>query len=99
MRVINNFKASSNEKKQIIADRFEICNNCPFNSKNAKSSKEFYELQGKHYDTSRPELHCSLCGCIISYKVSSLSSNCGIEEWNNDNPEKQLPLNWTRYEK
>lgn len=93
------FKVLDHEKQQVISDRFDICVNCPYNSRNAKSSPEFYELHGKHYDTARPELHCSLCGCIIEYKTSSLHSNCGIEEWNKENPEKQLTLKWTKYEK
>ena len=98
-KVIDRFKLLDNERRQIIAERYDICTNCPYNSRNAKQSAEFYKLQGKHYDTSRSELHCSLCGCIIEYKTSSLYSNCGIEEWNKENPEKQLPLKWTKYEK
>lgn len=91
----NRFKLLSDEKKKIISDRMDICFDCPYNSRNAKSSPEYKELTGSNYNSSRPELHCSLCGCVATFKVSSLSSNCGIEHWNEKNPTKKLPLKWT----
>ena len=90
----NKFKTLSDEKKEVISTRMDICLDCPYNSINAKSSEEYRQLTGKQYSSSRPELHCSLCGCITTFKVASLSSDCGIEEWNNNNPHKKLPLKW-----
>lgn len=97
--VSNKFKLLSEEKKEVIAKRMDICLNCPYNSRNAPNSAEYKSLTGKHYATGRPELHCSLCGCTIPFKVSSLSSNCGIEAWNEEHPEKQIDLKWTQYTK
>jgi hypothetical protein len=97
--VSNKFKLLSDEKQRVIADRMDICLSCPFNSKNAPTSKEYRELVGEAYSTTREELHCSLCGCTSTYKTASLSSNCGIEHWNETNPDKQLELKWTKYEK
>ena len=88
------FKTLSEEKKEIISSRMDICLNCPYSSGNAKTSTEYKKLTGQHYDTSRPELHCSLCGCVTTFKVASLSSDCGIADWNLKNPAKQLPLKW-----
>lgn len=97
--VTNRFKLLSEEKKEVIATRMDICLNCPYNSKNATTSKQYELLTGDNYETSRPELHCSLCGCTVTFKVSSLNSNCGIETWNEENPTKTLPLKWSKYEK
>jgi hypothetical protein len=96
--ISNKFKLLSEEKKEVIAQRMEICNNCPYNSRNAQTSSEYKSLTGEHYTTNRPELHCSLCGCTLHFKVSSLNSNCGIEAWNEENKEKQLDLKWTKYQ-
>ena len=76
----------------------DICLGCPYNSENAKLSKEYRELLGEQYNTPRPELHCSLCGCILEIKTSSLSSDCGIVDWNEDHPEKQLEPKWLKHE-
>lgn len=97
--ISNTFQILSEDKQKVIADRMDICLNCPFNSEKAKESKEYFELTGSNYNTARTELHCSLCGCTTTYKVASLSSNCGIEHWNENNKEKQLPLKWKKYEK
>ena len=96
--VSNRFKLLSNKKQEVIAERMEICISCPLNSVNAPTSKEYKELVGEAYSTTRSELHCSLCGCTCTYKTASLSSNCGIEYWNNNNPDKKQPLKWTKYE-
>jgi hypothetical protein len=90
----NTFKTLSKEKKEIISARMDICLDCPFSSGNAKTSNEYKELTGNNYESSRSELHCSLCGCVTTFKVASLSSSCGIEDWNLNNPAKQLPLKW-----
>ena len=94
-KIAKDFKLLSVEKQNIIADRMDVCLNCPYNSRNAKTSDEYRELVGRAYDSERPELHCSLCGCFIEAKTASLSSNCGIEAWNGNNPTRVLELKWT----
>ena len=97
-KALKRFNLLNEEDRNIIEQRMDICLNCPYNSNSATTSEEYLALTGEHYTTSRPELHCSLCGCILDLKTSSLSSNCGIEFWNEENeqnPEKQLPLKWT----
>ena len=100
-KTANQFKLLSNEKQNVIAERMDICIKCPYNSTNAVTSPEYLQLTGEHYSTTRTELHCSFCGCICTYKTASLSSDCGIETWNNsnpNNPEKHLELLWKRTE-
>jgi hypothetical protein len=100
-KTANQFKLLSNEKQNVIAERMDICIKCPYNSTNAVTSPEYLQLTGEHYSTTRTELHCSFCGCICTYKTASLSSDCGIETWNNSNPnkpEKHLELLWKRTE-
>jgi hypothetical protein len=82
-------------KKEIIRRRV-ICETCPFNNINAKTSEEYFKLTGKHYSSNRKKSHCSICGCPLSIRTASLNSNCGIEEWNNNNDNK-IPLKWTAY--
>ncbi len=100
-KTANQFKLLSDEKQNIIAERMDICIKCPYNSTNAVTSPEYLQLTGEHYSTTRTELHCSFCGCVCTYKTASLSSDCGIETWNNsnpNNPEKHLELLWKRAE-
>lgn len=63
-------------------------------SKNAATSKEYFDLTGKHYETERKTEHCSFCGCPSKSKTASLEDNCGIEHWNEENPNKQIELKW-----
>jgi hypothetical protein len=97
-KIANHFRLLSDEKKEVIATRMDLCLGCPYNSQNAKLSEEYFKLTGEHYNSARPELHCSLCGCIIEVKTSSLSSDCGIVDWNEENPKKQLAPKWLKYE-
>lgn len=91
-------KTLSEDKKEEIIRRRIICATCPFMSKNATTSKEYLALTGYHYHTNRKDEHCSFCGCELKMRTRSLSSNCGIESWNKDNPTRQIPLKWTKYE-
>lgn len=75
-----------------IIRRRSICEGCPFLSSNAVAN----EL---HYKTDRTDNHCIMCGCPITKKTASLQSNCGIEYYNEQNPNAQLPLKWTAYTK
>jgi hypothetical protein len=88
----------SEDKKAEIIRRRVICATCPFMSENTKSSQEYKKLTGKEYSSSRVTPHCSFCGCPISTRTAGLSSNCGIEVWNGQNSEQQIPLKWSKYE-
>lgn len=88
------FKNLSKEKQEIVSERLQTCIECPLNSINAKLSEEYFKLTGEHYETTKKELHCAMCGCYTKYKTSSLSSNCGLEIWNQEHPENKQPLKW-----
>ena len=93
---LNNGTLPEDEQKE-IARRMLICKGCPFMSENAKTSEEYFSLSKKHYKTDRDDEHCVHCGCPIITKTSSLSSNCGIETYNNKNKKAPLPLKWEKY--
>lgn len=77
------------EHEDEIIRRRLICSECPFMSVNA--------VKAGTYTTKRNDEHCSLCGCPIKTKTSSLQANCGIETYNKNNPNNQLPLKWVAY--
>lgn len=76
------------EQQDEIIRRRLICSECPFTSSNAITNPSL------NYKTDRLDEHCTHCGCNIELKTSSLASNCGIEIWNINNPNNQLPLKW-----
>lgn len=92
---INNVKVESGNLPQDeieeIARRRMICAECPFMSKNA--------AEAVGYQTSRTDEFCIHCGCPITTKTASLSSNCGIEYYNKLHETDPLPLLWTAYKK
>ena len=96
MKTLKEFNLLNDEDKHTISDRMDKCLDCPYNSRNAQVSAEYLELFNKPYATGRHDFHCSLCGCLIELKTASLSSNCGIETWNERNPTKQMELKWTK---
>jgi hypothetical protein len=79
----------SSSQVEEIARRRAICAECPLMSNNAK------ELG---YKTRRVRPFCTACGCPTKTKTASLTSNCGIEELNKQNPDNQLPLRWAAYD-
>jgi hypothetical protein len=85
---------NDSDKNIILLRRIE-CAKCPYNSDNAQSSIEHFEVVGDYYKTERTDKHCAFCGCPIDIRTASLESNCGIEFWNSIQPDKQLPLKWT----
>jgi len=101
--IVNNInlqrKTLAEHKKEEIIRRRIICATCPYMSKNAKTSKEYYTLVGYHYHTDRTDEHCSFCGCGIEMRTGSLGSECGIATWNKDNPDNTIPLKWKKYGK
>lgn len=100
--VINNVEMQYNgfpeEQRNEIIKRRVLCETCPFNNRNANSSKEYKEITGENYVSSRNDFHCSFCGCPIEIRTASLSSNCGIEYWNISH-NANVPLKWKKYGK
>lgn len=96
--VKNEFGQLSEQEQEIIAERRLICSQCPFMSNNAKTSKEYFEAFGKHYETSISEDHCSQCGCFIKLKTSSLSSDCGAKGYKDQNG-NDLEVRWEKITK
>lgn len=70
----------------VIVGRRLICATCPFMSKNATESGI--------YKTDRSDEHCIHCGCPILTKTASLESNCGLEDYNDENKGNEIPLKW-----
>ena len=89
-----NFDNLPKEEVEEILKRRAICEQCPFNSINAKTSKEYFDVFQKHYETERNELHCSVCACPIKTKTASLDSECGLSA---DDKTKDLQLKWNKY--
>lgn len=89
----SNFGTLPEDEQKEIARRQLICKECPFNSSNAVSNPAL------NYKSNRFDEHCIHCGCNIQLKTSSLLSNCGIEIYNANHPDKQIPLRWEAYEK
>lgn len=79
--------------QDIIIGRRLICSTCPYLSKNAKTSEEYLQLTGKHYETDRTEDHCSMCGCPINIRTATMTKDCGLEVWNFEQSDNQ-PLKW-----
>lgn len=77
------------EDLTVITARRIICSTCPFLSTNATKLGI--------YKTDRTDEHCIHCGCPIKTRTASLESNCGIETYNELNPEvPPLQLKWTK---
>lgn len=55
---------------QVSKERLDICNKCPEHSSNKKN-----------YKTIRIDSHCALCGCTLSAKTKSFSSECPLGKW------------------
>lgn len=84
----------NDEKAYEIIKRRVICEGCPYMSKHATTSDEYFSLTGEHYNDDNSPPHCALCSCPINRKTACLSCNCGIKDWNDEHPNKQLPLKW-----
>lgn len=85
----------SEEDLEIVLTRRSICSTCPFNSSNLKNNDSLYkEMYGESFKTERAEEFCGICSCPLIKKTASLSSNCGIENWNLEHPKEKLELKW-----
>jgi hypothetical protein len=91
---LNNGSLPEDLQEEILKRRL-ICQYCPFMSENAKTSKEYFELFNEHYNSQRTDEHCSICGCPLSTRTASLSSNCGLEHYNNTH-ENKIELKWQK---
>jgi hypothetical protein len=60
--------------EEVSADRMYTCNKCEFFSKNAEKTG---------YETSRPDPHCTDCGCNLDLKTRCMSCSCPIKKWEN----------------
>ena len=75
------------ELQNVIIARRLICEDCPFNSKNA--------IKDGIYQSDRPDDHCILCSCNIYTKTACLDCKCGIDVFNEGKEEKdKLELKW-----
>lgn len=99
--IVNSVKLKYNalpkEEQEEIIRRRVICKGCPFMSRNAPTSEEYFLLTGEHYKTDRGEEHCSMCGCPITLRTASLDKNCGMEDHNQDHPNNPRPLFWEKF--
>lgn len=59
--------------KAVSESRMAICKECHYYSENRKKD-------GK-YSTSRPDVHCTNCGCTLAAKTKCLSCNCPMKYW------------------
>ena len=64
--------------EEIAKQRLSICAVCP---KNSKNKNEEYFSPGKYYSISRPDAHCTSCGCNLNLKARSLSASCPLKKW------------------
>lgn len=55
--------------EEVAKTRIDICRECKHNSKN---DDEIH---------LRFDEHCKLCGCTLSAKTRSLTSNCPVDKW------------------
>lgn len=76
------------DEDEIIRRRL-ICSTCPFMSVNA--------IRNGIYTTQRTDKHCTMCGCPLETRTASLQSECGIANYNMQNPNNQLPLKWEKF--
>lgn len=65
--------------EQVREERLAKCLNCPFNSTKGEITTFSY---------------CKACGCNLKAKTSCLSCRCGMEHWNENNPDNIKPLAW-----
>lgn len=59
--------------KSVSESRMSICNECHYYSENRKKD-------GK-YSFSRPDVHCTNCGCTLAAKTKCLSCSCPMDYW------------------
>lgn len=64
-------------RKPYVRERRQICNNCPYNSKNGKIGSVRDAMLVLANTFTR---YCTACGCGIAFKTSVPSAECGLAE-------------------
>lgn len=86
---VKNGEVDENDLAEILR-RKDICDGCPFNSRNA--------IAAGVYNSVLPYQHCTLCQCRIGgddTKEYCLSCNCGAEAYNKMYPHlPALEVKW-----
>lgn len=93
------FGLLSKDEQEEIAKRRLICRSCPLFSLNAKDDDSEYKKLFKEsfkFDPVRNE-YCGSCGCPYKTRTASLSSDCGLEYYNEINPDNKQALKWNKY--
>jgi hypothetical protein len=98
-KVMQKFNMLEKDEQKEIVRRMDICLQCPYNSENATNGDAYKNLFGRKYQHHRPDLHCSLCGCNLELKTSSLDSACGGRSHNENYPKAPVEVRWTEYER
>lgn len=68
---MDTFGALPQDKKEEAERRYAICKSCPLNSENWSKTGA--------YETTRTDLHCTVCQCTIEKKVMSFNESCGLD--------------------
>jgi hypothetical protein len=68
------------EVEKIAQERYNICKECPSNSKNY-SKLEVKPEESNYYSKYRPDEHCVECACNIHAKIRSLHTACDLNKW------------------
>jgi hypothetical protein len=85
------FGGFSEEQLNLVADRREICLDCPYFSGNAmRDDSEYKEVVGSAF-IFNPMLgeYCGLCGCNYKRKTATLDQRCGVVKFYEENPDKE----------
>lgn len=88
-----NFENLPEEEVKEILKRRSICEECPFNSINAKTSQEYLDVFQENYSSTRDDLHCSACLCPITKLTACLDCECGLSK---NIKTKNLKLKWNK---
>jgi hypothetical protein len=58
--------------KSVSESRMSICKECSYYSENKKKDGHTF---------SRPDVHCTNCGCTLAAKTKCLSCECPLKKW------------------
>ena len=88
------------EQHNEIVRRRLICQSCPFYSLNVKNDdSEYQKLYNKKFEDKRDGKFCGICGCPETIRTSSLSADCGLDDYNLEYPNNIQELKWTKFNK
>lgn len=69
---IGNLVVAKRWVEEVSADRMYICRKCELSS----------DLK-EGYTSSRPDFHCTECGCNLELKTRCMSCSCPLNKWTN----------------